>query len=452
MTSHHANLASLPAFWPQKGAREARAIAGLSTSWSGLGFAKATVMKRIAILGAGTAGTAMANRLVRRLPAEWNVTLIDQDDVHVYQPGLLFLPFGQYRDDEILRRRERTVDRRVDLRLTGIDRVSPDDQRIVLNGGESIGYDVLILATGSQINPAMIPGLTDVGWRTTAHDFYTLEGARALRAALDSFSGGRVVLNVAEMPIKCPVAPLEFLFLADAYFTERGHRKKVELVYATPLEGAFTKPVASRVLGDMLGRRGIQVVGDFAVSGVDGAKRRISSYDGRELDYDLLVSIPVHSGAEVIKRSGLGDGSGWIPTHHGTLETTRIENAYAIGDATDVPASKAGAVAHFQADVLTENLLARVDGRSPPSVFDGHSNCFIETGHGKAMLIDFNYATEPLPGKFPLPGVGPFSLLEETVVNHLGKLAFKWIYWNILLAGKDLPLDHRMTMAGKYAA
>jgi sulfide:quinone oxidoreductase len=409
-------------------------------------------MKRIVILGAGTAGTAMANRLVRILPEDWNVILLDRDDVHVYQPGLLLLPFGMYRDDELTRPRTRTVDPRVDLRLTGIDRVDPEARRVVLANGESIAYDFLILATGSQILPEAMPGLTGEGWRTTAHDFYTLEGARALRRAFETFSGGRIVINIAELPIKCPVAPLEMAFLADAYFTQRGMRDKVELVYATPLEGAFTKPVCSGVLGDMFGRRGIQVVGDFSASGVDGRTRRLASYDGRELDYDLLISIPAHGGADVIARSGLGDAGNWIPTDRHTLAVTRVANAFALGDATDLPSSKAGAVAHFQADVLTENLLAAIDDRPFPAKFDGHANCFIETGHGKAMLIDFNYETEPLPGKFPLPGIGPFSLLEETAINHWGKLAFKWIYWNVLLAGKELPLDHRMLMAGKRAA
>ena len=409
-------------------------------------------MKRIVILGAGTAGTAMANRLVRLLPDPWQVILLDRDDVHVYQPGLLLLPFGMYRDDELTRPRTRTVDPRIDLRLTGIDRVDPEARRVVLANGESIEYEFLILATGSQILPESMPGLTGEGWRTTAHDFYTLDGARALRRAFETFTGGRIVINIAELPIKCPVAPLEMAFLADAYFTQRGMRDKVELVYATPLEGAFTKPVSSRVLGDMLGRRGIQVIGDFSASGVDGRRRRLSSYDGRELDYELLISIPTHGGADVIARSGLGDAGNWIPTDRHTLAVTRAVNSFALGDATDLPSSKAGAVAHFQADVLTENLLAAIDDRPFPAKFDGHANCFIETGHGKAMLIDFNYETEPLPGKFPLPGIGPFSLLEETAINHWGKLAFKWIYWNVLLAGKELPLDHRMLMAGKRAA
>jgi len=409
-------------------------------------------MKRILILGAGTAGTAMANRLARLLPPGWNVTLLDRDDIHVYQPGLLLLPVGVYREDELTRPRTRTVDPRVELRLAGIDRVVPDEQRVMLVGGESLHYDLLIAATGSRVQPEATPGLTEAGWGITAHDFYTLEGAIRLRNALERFQGGRIVIDIAELPIKCPVAPLEMAFLLDAYFTERGMRDKVELVYATPLEGAFTKPVCSRVLGNMFENRNIQTVPDFSVAEVDGVKRRIKAYDGREVDYDLLISIPPHAGAEVIARSGLGDEGGWIPTDHHTLQMTKVTNAFALGDATNLPSSKAGSVAHFQGDVLTENILAVIADRPMPARFDGHSNCFIETGFGKAMLIDFNYETEPLPGKFPLPGIGPFSLLEESAINHWGKLAFKWVYWNALIAGKELPLDHRMLMAGKRAA
>lgn len=420
-----------------------------------LGPSRATTagMKRIVILGAGTAGTAMANRLVRLLPEDaWHVVLLDRDDVHVYQPGLLFVPFGMYRDDELVRPRTRTADPRVDLRLCGIERVEPETRRVVLGDGTSLHYDFLIVATGSRIMPELVPGLTQEGWRTTAHDFYTVEGARALRRAFETFTGGRIVIDIAEMPIKCPVAPLELAFLADAYFTERGIRDKVELVYATPLEGPFTKPVCSRVLHGKFASRNIDVAGDFNVATVDGRTRRIAAYDGRELEYDLLISIPPHNGADVIARSGMGDPGGWVPTDKHTLAATQLPNTYVLGDATDLPSSKAGAVAHFQADVLAENLLAAIDDRPPPARYDGHTNCFIETGHGKAMLIDFNYETEPLPGKFPLPGLGPFSLLEETAINHWGKLAFKWIYWNVLVAGKELPLDHRMVMAGKHAA
>jgi len=409
-------------------------------------------MRRVVILGGGTAGTMMANRLVRRLdPNGWKITVVDRDDLHVYQPGLLFLPFGTYRREETIRSRRTLLDRHVELRRAEIDRVVPDASTVHLVGGEALRYDVLIVATGSRILPEQTPGLTGEGWRKSAFDFYTLEGALALRDALAGFRGGRIVVNVAEMPIKCPVAPLEMLFLLDAFFTERELRDGVEIVYATPLEGAFTKPRASAALGDMLGRRRIGVVGDFAVSEVDGQRKQIKAYDGREIPYDLLVTIPIHGGAEVLRTSGVGDGSGWVPTDKHTLQTKAHPNVFALGDATDLPSSKAGAVAHFQAEVLTENILAFLEGREMPQRFDGHANCFIETGFGKAMLIDFNYETEPLPGRFPLPGLGPFTLLEESAVNHWGKLGFKWVYWNLLLAGEDLPLDHRMVMAGKWA-
>ena len=408
-------------------------------------------MKRIVILGGGTAGTLMANKLVKVLPEGWTVTVVDRDDVHLYQPGLLFLPFNQYRDADLVRARTHLFDPRVDLRLQGIDRVDAAAKTVALLDGTRVDFDLLIIATGSRILPEETPGLTGVGWGKTAFDFYTLEGAQALRAALDDFKGGRVVLNVAEMPIKCPVAPLEFLFLADAFFTERGLREKVELVYATPLEGAFTKPKASAVLGDMLGKRNIKVTGDFSLASVDGEQKVITSYDGRQEPYDLLISIPLHGGAEVISRSGLGDASGWVPTHKHTLQSKAFPYVFVLGDATDLPASKAGAVAHFQGEVLLDNVQRFINGQPLSPGFDGHANCFIETGFGKAMLIDFNYETEPLPGRFPLPGVGPFSLLEESAVNHWGKLGFKWVYWNVLLAGTELPLDHRMLMAGKHA-
>jgi sulfide:quinone oxidoreductase len=407
-------------------------------------------MKRIVILGGGTAGTLMANKLVRALPeGGWRVTVVDRDDLHIYQPGLLFLPFGQYRDDDLVRPRSRLLDSRVELKLAEVDRVDPAGKVVALADGSRLAFDLLIVATGSRILPEELPGLTGPGWGRTAFDFYTVEGAQALRPALHAFEGGRVVVNIAELPIKCPVAPLEFAFLADAFFTERGLRNKVELVYTTPLEGAFTKPRASAAFGDMLARKNIRVVGDFVIASVDGEKRVITSHDGRAEPYDLLVSIPLHGGAKAIRDSGLGDQSGWVPTDRHTLQSKAFPYVFVLGDATDLPASKAGSVAHFQGEVLFDNVLRFIEGQPLTPGFDGHANCFIETGFGKAMLIDFNYEQEPVPGRYPLPGVGPFSLLEESAVNHWGKLGFKWLYWNMLLAGKELPIDHRMLLAGK---
>lgn len=416
-------------------------------------------MKRLVILGAGTAGTMMANKFaavggqfVRALPERaWQITLVDQDADHVYQPGLLFLPFGDYRRDEIVRPRQRFVPPGVTLNLAGIERVEPEARRVVLKGGDTLPYDVLVIATGTRVVPEETGGLTGQGWRTSAFDFYTLEGATALGEALERWPGGRLVVNVAEMPIKCPVAPLEFAFLADAYFTKRGMRDKVEIVYSTPLDGAFTKPKAAAKLGHLLTERKIDVVSEFALERVDGERRIMSSYDGREDSYDLLVTTPVHRGAAVLDGSGLVDGSGFVQTDRHTLQSKAFPNVFAIGDATDLPTSKAGSVAHFQSEVLLPNVLAFIDDKPLPASFDGHANCFVETGHGKALLLDFNYEVEPLPGRYPLPGVGPFTLLEESYVNHWGKLGFKWVYWNVLLRGKELPIDHSMVMAGKWS-
>ncbi len=407
-------------------------------------------MNNLVILGAGTAGTMMANRMVGDLPAkEWKITVIDRDDVHVYQPGLLFLPFHGYREAEIVKPRGSLIDPAVDYVLDDIDRVDPAENVVALKSGRRINYDILVIATGSHIHPEQTEGMTGQFWQKDIFDFYSLDGASKLAKRLNTFEKGRLIIDTAEMPIKCPVAPLEFAFLADAHFRERGIRDQIELVYVTPLDGAFTKPKASAAFGSMLDDKGIKVVTNFAANSVKADEKVLTSYGGQEEPFDLLVSIPLHGGSDAILRSELGDDIGFVPTHKNTLQAKNHDNIFVIGDATDLPTSKAGAVAHFEGDVLAENLIRYIDGRALDHSFDGHANCFVETGNNKAMLIDFNYDTEPLPGRFPIPGIGPFKLLEESEINHWGKLGFKWIYWNILVKGGELPLDHRMLMAGK---
>lgn len=410
-------------------------------------------MKRILILGAGTAGTMMANHLRRALePEEWEILVIDQDNQHLYQPGLLFIPFGHYTRRDLFKPRSRFIPPGVDLVVGAVDAIDPEHSQVRLHDGTEFGYDFLVIATGSRISPADTEGLLGEGWRKNVFDFYTVDGATALARALREFRGGRLVVNPVEMPIKCPVAPLEFAFLADAYFHEQGIRNDVEIVYATPLSGAFTRPRASAALGDLLQSRGIRVEAEFNAGSVDGARRVLSSWDGRELDYDLLVSIPTNRGAEVIARSEMGNELDFIPTGRQTLRSDGWENVWVIGDATDLPSSKAGSVAHFQSEVLTRNLLRAIAGREPAPAWDGHANCFVETGGGKAVLIDFNYDVEPLPGRFPLPGVGPLTLLEESEMNHWGKLAFRSVYWNLLLKGADLSaIGPEMATAGKWS-
>lgn len=395
----------------------------------------------------------MANRLARRLPPSWTITAVDRDDDHVYQPGLLLVPFGDYRPEDLVRPRHRQLDPRVELILGDIDRIDPDSKVVALADGTRLEFELLIIATGCRLAPEETDGLTDTGRNQSAFEFYTLAGATALAGAMERFTGGRLVIDTVDMPIKCPVAPLEFAFLADAYFRRRGIRDKVELVYATPLDGAFTKPVASAALSHLLSQRNIRVESEFVAANVAGRPNGgvISGFDGRELNYDLLVSIPLHHGSASVENSGLGDAMGWIPTHKHTLQSKAFPHVFVLGDATDLPTSKAGSVAHFQAEVLIDNVERFIEGRRLLPDFDGHSNCFIETGDDKALLIDFNYDTEPLKGRFPLPVVGPFKLLEESRVNHMGKLGFRWVYWHMLLPGKDLPLDHRMLMAGKRA-
>jgi sulfide:quinone oxidoreductase len=410
-------------------------------------------MKRLIILGGGTAGTMMSAKLRRVLaPDEWSITLVDQNNRHIYQPGLLFVPFGIYRPHDVVKSRARYVPPGVELILSGFDVIDPEANTVRLSDGEELTYDFLIIATGSRIAPAEIEGLLGQGWQKNTFDFYTLEGAERLFYAMEHFERGRLVLNVAELPIKCPVAPLEFLFLADWYFQQKGVRDQVELVFATPLDGAFTRPRASAMLGGLLEEKGVKVETMFNASEVDGDKRVLSSWDGRELLYDLLVTIPTHMGSEAIERSNMGDEVAFVPTDKHTLRSEEWKNVFVLGDATDLPTSKAGSVAHFQGDILEKNILRAIDGRKLREDFDGHANCFIETGFGKAVLIDFNYDTEPLPGRFPLPGVGPLSLLEESEANHWGKMAFRWVYWNQLLAGKELPfVDSQMSLLGKWS-
>jgi len=409
-------------------------------------------VKKLVVLGAGLAGTMAVNRLRPHLDLdEWDITIVDQDDTHIYQPGLLFIPFGMYGADDVVRRRRDFIPSGVRMIVAPIERVDAEAQRVYVNG-HTLDYDYLIIATGTHPRPEQTPGLLGDAWRDTVHDFYTLEGATALADRLDRWDGGRIVVDVMELPFKCPVAPLEFVFLTDWWLQERGMRDRAEVVYVTPLSGAFTKPVSSRRLGHLLDEKKIGLEADFYTERVDADAGVVVSYDEREIPFDLLVTIPVNMGADFVGASGLGDELNHIPVDHKTFAAAGYPNVFAIGDAAELGTSKAGSVAHFASEVFTANFLRGIRGLPPLDEFDGHANCFIESGFGKAMLIDFNYTTEPLPGKFPLPGIGPFTLLEETEMNHWGKLMFRWTYWNVLLRGKDLPLPSRMLLAGKESS
>jgi len=409
-------------------------------------------MKNLVILGAGTAGTMMANHLHHELKQpDWQISIIDERKGHHYQPGYLFLPFDIYAPEDIVKTIEEFIPKDVNLIRKKISQILPTENKILLEGNDELAYDVLIIATGAKIAPEETEGMKGSEWQKSVFDFYTFEGALALRNKLRDWQGGKLVVHITEMPIKCPVAPLEFAFLADSFFKHKHMRDKVEITYVTPLSGAFTKPKATEALEHLLREKHINIESDFAIEHVDNEKKEIIDYAGRAIPFDILVTVPTNKGDELIERSGMGDDLNYVFTNKATLQSRDYTNIFILGDASNLPASKAGSVAHFEAEILTENILLFLKGQPLKEKFDGHANCFIETGNSRALLIDFNYTHEPVEGSFPFAGFGPLQLLKESRMNHMGKLAFRWIYWNVLLKGTHIPfVSATMSESGKH--
>lgn len=407
-------------------------------------------MKTLLILGAGTAGTTVANRMHRLLDSrEWRIVVVDQDAHHYYQPGLLFIPFGIYRKEDVVKPRQDFLPSGVEWILAPVELIQPEQNRVRLADGRLLRYDFLIIATGCRLDPEATPGMHEHEWQKSIYEFYTLDGSLALANHLHTWQGGRLVFNVVEHPIKCPIGPLEFMMLADWYFQQRGMRQQVEIIYATPLPEVFSQPISSRYLGGLLERKGIQVLPEFAIERVDPDAKKIVAYDESEIEYDLLVTVPLNRGDALINRSDMGDELDFIPVDPRTFQHYKFPNIFVLGDAAAHTASKAGSVAHFATHCFAENFVRLIQGQEMTTFYDGHSTCFVESGFGKALLIDFNSQVEPLPGVFPLPGIGPFSLLKETRLNHWGKRLFRWLYWTFFLQGHDLGIPVRMSMAGK---
>jgi sulfide:quinone oxidoreductase len=330
-------------------------------------------MKKLVILGHGTGGTIIATKMREKLPErEWDITVIDKDWQHHYQPGWLFIPFDIYTKNDCIKPKSKFVPPGVNLVLDEIVEVDPE-KRLVKTKQATFNYDWLVVATGCGINPEEVEGMLGEGWGKDIHNFYTLDGALALKDKMKYFQKGRVVVNIAELPFKCPVAPLEFCFMSDWFFDVHGVRNNIEIELVTPLPGAFTKPQASAMLGNLAEEKNIMITPNFQISGVDAGRKVITSYDGREVNYDLLVSIPPNFGAQCIIDSNMGDPMGYMDTDHNTLKAKNFDRVYVIGDAANVPTSKAGAVAHYEADVVVDNLLREIDGQPPWPNYDGHA-------------------------------------------------------------------------------
>ena len=394
----------------------------------------------------------MANHLRHHLQnEEWSITIVDERTDHYYQPGYLFLPFDIYKPEDIVKPIKDFIPDGTTLVNGKIKRIQPLQNEVWMEDGRCLGFDILIIATGAKTAPEETQGMKDAEWYKSVFDFYTFEGALALRNKLRTWQGGKLVVHITEMPIKCPVAPLEFAFLADSFFKHKNMRNAVDITFVTPLSGAFTKPKATEALQHLLDEKHIHIEADFAIEQVDNENKTIIDYGGRVIPFDLLVTVPTNKGDEVIAASGMGDDLNFVPTNKATLQSKDYQNVFVLGDASNIPASKAGSVAHFEAEILTENILHFIHGEPLSNTFDGHANCFVETGNGKALLIDFNYTHEPVEGTFPFPGVGPLRLLKENRMNHMGKLAFRWIYWNMLLKGTHIPfVSSEMQEAGKH--
>jgi len=406
-------------------------------------------MRKILILGSGAGGTIVANMLRKELvESEWEITIIDRKEQHHYQAGYLFIPFGVYSENDVIKPKKEFIPKGVYFVVDNVLKINTDERRVETEKGDQYDYDWLVIATGCDIAPEEIDGMMD-GWRKDIFDFYTLDGALELYKKLKYFDSGKVVLNIAEIPFKCPIAPLEFVFMADWFFKVNGVRDKVDIELVTPLDNVFTKPVAAGILAEFAAKKNIKVTPFFDLAQVNANEKTIESGKGEKVGYDLLVAIPPNVGDKALIESDVSDEVGFVPTDNHTLKAEKLDRVFVVGDTTNVPTSKAGSVAHYQAYTLVENLVREIDGNEAKPTFDGHATCFLASGFEKAILLDFNYDVEPLPGKFPFPGMGPFSLLQESLSNHWGKMMFRWVYWNLMMKGLDMPLEPQMNIAGK---
>jgi sulfide:quinone oxidoreductase len=369
-------------------------------------------------LGGGVGGTLVANLLDKSLGRDVHVTVVDPSGMHDYQPGYLYVALGQAKG-HWLTREERTLLRSgVDLAIEEAVRIHPDAGTVQLRHGGSLAWDYLVIATGARLVPDVIPGLAEGSF-----EFYSLPGAERLAQALRGFDGGSIKIGIAGIPYKCPPAPVEFTMMVDGYLRRRGLRDRSEVELLSPLNRAFTIESASALIQPIMEQRGIGLTTFFNVESVDPSAHTVESLEGEKQEYDLLVLVPPHEGAEVIKASYMGDVSGWLPTDRTTLQVGGYERVFALGDATDLPISKSGSTAHFEAPVIASRIASLVTGTAPTENYGGRVMCFLETGDGKATSLRFDYEHPPIP---PQPNRA----------WHVAKWLFNRLYWETIPQGR----------------
>jgi sulfide:quinone oxidoreductase len=372
----------------------------------------------VVILGGGVGGTVCANLVSRQTRGRAQVTVVDATGTHVYQPGFLYVAVGRQNSSALRHPESELLRRDISLVVDRASRVDPDGRTVTLESGRTLHYDQLLLATGSRTVMDEVPG------GSSAYDFYTMAGAERLWSALQEFNGGTIVVGVAGIPYKCPPAPVEFVFLLDDYLRSKGVREASHIKLLSPLNRAFTIESTSKLVQPILAERGIELTGFFNVESVDPVAKTVTSLEGETVDYDLLVLVPPHRGQKVIEDSGLGDERGWVPVDRNTLKHAKFERIWAIGDTTNIPISKSGSVAHYEASVAAAGIAAAAKGEAPPAhVYDGKVMCFLETGQGQATTIRFDYDHPPVS---PMP----------SRLWHWAKLLFNKTYWHTVPQGR----------------
>lgn len=372
-------------------------------------------MKKFVIIGGGTAGTMLGNKLARGLAneiaeKEVSITIISEKDYHVYQPGYLYIPFHLKQPEDLIRPIEQVIDSKITLIIDKATEINDADKSVTLKKGATLSYDYLIIATGSHPQSIEIPGLDEAG-----HIFYKMDRALQLREAMDRFEGGKVVVAVG-LPHKCPVAPLEFTMMFEDWARQKGIREKTKITYAYPLAGPYGTASVAELAVKEFGERDIAIETFFMIDHVDAKKKEIVSMDGTRLPFDLLVVIPPHKGSELVREAGLGDSGGWLPVDRHKLNLDNKEDIFVVGDATNLPISKAGSTAHFESEILAENLIEKVKGLPGNRRYNGKVFCFIETGLNKATYISFDYENPPKP-------VTPSKMV------HYAKAAYNSGHW-----------------------